>query len=444
MASTASALSLQNAVSRYVIREQFCDVTLISDDFQKFPAHKLVLSAFSPVLEKLLLLSSNQKTDQTVLHIRGFNSLELQTMLRFMYRDEAWSEERNEDFRQLASYLNILGFNADITKPSETNRSHEKQPLEKLRGDYKVFNKSDISIEYLEEEEQKVNKMDDDINTALDLCIKTRVTADTIEQNGENEMPAVALRTPPADYFKLIEGVESLFECLFCDEKYLKRHGLLKHNQAKHSTIQNFECKVCLKKFKQLDRLDIHFRSYHREHLYKCIKCDLTAGRKSIIYQHYLQAHLDMEFNCKLCNFTTHTLQLLRCHVKRIHQKLCQVNCDQCGQLVARNHLRVHKEMKHSGIRFPCSTCPFQATSRQYLRVHEESQHKGVVHKCEQCDFKASTRNQLQKHIEITHEGLRFTCEYCKQDFRSKATMKRHQVKKHNVSHVFRHHNRIN
>ena len=68
MATTvkASDLTLQNAVSKYVMKEQFCDVTLVSDDFHQFPAHKIVLSAFSPVLEKLLL-SSNQKTDQTVL-----------------------------------------------------------------------------------------------------------------------------------------------------------------------------------------------------------------------------------------------------------------------------------------------------------------------------------------------------------------------------------------
>ena len=85
MASTvkSNTLTLQNAVSKYVMREQFCDVTLVSDDFHQFPAHKIVLSAFSPVLEKLLL-SSNQKSDQTVLYIRGFKSLALQTVLHFL------------------------------------------------------------------------------------------------------------------------------------------------------------------------------------------------------------------------------------------------------------------------------------------------------------------------------------------------------------------------
>ena len=41
----------------------------MSDDFQSFKAHKLVLSAFSKVIERLLLISSKE---HTVLHLRGF------------------------------------------------------------------------------------------------------------------------------------------------------------------------------------------------------------------------------------------------------------------------------------------------------------------------------------------------------------------------------------
>ena len=57
MEHTASTVNgcLEAALLKYVSKEVFCDVTLVSDDFQLFPAHKLVLAAHSPVLERLLL-----------------------------------------------------------------------------------------------------------------------------------------------------------------------------------------------------------------------------------------------------------------------------------------------------------------------------------------------------------------------------------------------------
>ena len=440
----ASDFTLQNAVSKYVLKEQFCDVTLVSDDFHKFPAHKIVLSAFSPVLEKLLL-SSNQKTDHTVLYIKGFNSLDLQTMLRFMYGAEVLTESNDEGFRQLSIDLDIFGTSENIANPSKSGRGHEKQNVEKLKNNYKVFNKSNLSIEILEEKE-KDNKVDDDsVDAALDLRTTQKLTEDTIDQNkGDDEVPVVASRRPPANYFKVIEGVESIFECLFCEEKCQSKTILRRHSRAVHLNIENYECKVCHKQFKELYRLDTHFHSYHRQHDFQCAKCDWTAGSKHNVYQHFVKEHIEMSFNCKECNFITHTENLLRSHVKYVHEKSTnKINCDQCGQLITRSHIKEHTEMKHSGIRFPCSSCPYRATSRRYLKFHEESQHSGIVRKCEQCDFETKSTLNLKKHEEVNHAGIRFACEYCTQVFRSKGQMKRHQVIKHNVSHVFRHHNRF-
>ena len=443
MATTvkANTLTLQNAVSKYVMREQFCDVTLVSDDFHQFPAHKIVLSAFSPILEKLLI-SSNQKNDQTVLYLRGFNSLDLQTMLRFMYGGEVLTENIDEGFKQLSSNLIILGISDTSKNPSECSKVPEKQNLENLKNNYKVFNKSDLSIEILEEEQKDSTVDDDTVNAALDLRTNQKVTEDTSDPKDAEEVPVVASRRPPANYFKLIEGVESTFECLFCEEKCPSKTILRRHNRTVHLNIENYECKVCQKKFEKLYNLDNHFHSYHREHDVQCSKCDLTAGSKQIIYQHYVKEHIDILFKCKECSFETHTENLLKSHVKIVHEKNTnKINCDQCGQLMSRNYLREHTEMKHSGKRFPCSTCPFQATSRQYLKIHEKSQHTGVVEKCEQCDFKTKFIGNLKMHIEVNHAGLRFTCEYCEQIFRSKTQMKRHQILKHNVSHVFRNYN---
>ena len=71
---------LQKVLSKYVNKESFTDVTLVSDDFQSFKAHKLVLSAFSQVIERLLLISSKE---HTVLHLRGFKGPIIQKMSQF-------------------------------------------------------------------------------------------------------------------------------------------------------------------------------------------------------------------------------------------------------------------------------------------------------------------------------------------------------------------------
>ena len=50
------AAHLQTLLSKYILKEQFTDVTLVSEDLQTFKAHKLVLSAYSRVMERLFLI----------------------------------------------------------------------------------------------------------------------------------------------------------------------------------------------------------------------------------------------------------------------------------------------------------------------------------------------------------------------------------------------------
>ena len=61
----------------------FTDVTLVSDDHKQMQAHKIVLSAFSPVLKNLLL---NNPHSHPLLYLRGVEQQELQSILQFMYQ----------------------------------------------------------------------------------------------------------------------------------------------------------------------------------------------------------------------------------------------------------------------------------------------------------------------------------------------------------------------
>ena len=61
----------------------FSDVTLVSDDQKIFKGHKNILSGFSPVLMNLFKIDSQNY--QTLLHLNGINSNEINILMEFIY-----------------------------------------------------------------------------------------------------------------------------------------------------------------------------------------------------------------------------------------------------------------------------------------------------------------------------------------------------------------------
>ena len=63
----------------------FSDLTLVSDDLTTVQAHRSVLSAASPLLKKLLLMSPSV---QTQLYLKGISHHQLESLLKFIYYGE--------------------------------------------------------------------------------------------------------------------------------------------------------------------------------------------------------------------------------------------------------------------------------------------------------------------------------------------------------------------
>ena len=83
----------------------FADVTLVSDDQIQTPAHKVVLSACSPVLKTLLV---NNPHSHPLLYLRGIEQTELQAILQFMYFGETQIfQNRISQFGSVAKDLEV-------------------------------------------------------------------------------------------------------------------------------------------------------------------------------------------------------------------------------------------------------------------------------------------------------------------------------------------------
>ena len=68
-----------------ITERHFADVTLVSDDEIQIKAHKIVLSACSPVLKELLL---EHPQSQPLLYLSGVKHKQLESILQFMYSGE--------------------------------------------------------------------------------------------------------------------------------------------------------------------------------------------------------------------------------------------------------------------------------------------------------------------------------------------------------------------
>ena len=140
-----------------------------------------------------------------------------------------------------------------------------------------------------------------DYQTGNKYCIKIH------EQTHEQEME---LRKP--------------FSCTFanCEYRAPADSALRRHVQAKHESVEKYECGMCSKKCFTRDYFRSHLRVQVKE---KCYKCDQ-------------------------CKFTTHCVDSFRRHVRTVHEKNGKFTCTHvnCMFITERSeslkrHLQTHE-----------------------------------------------------------------------------------------------------
>ena len=84
---------------------EYYDVTLVSEDQTQFKAHKIVLSASSPVLKKIIDSNPGQ---HPLIYLRGIHSFEMESILQFLYLGEGkFYYERIGELMKVAKDLQV-------------------------------------------------------------------------------------------------------------------------------------------------------------------------------------------------------------------------------------------------------------------------------------------------------------------------------------------------
>ena len=111
-------------------------------------------------------------------------------------------------------------------------------------------------------------------------------------------------------------------------------------------------------------------------------------------------------FECTQCDASFSVAQMLKKHIRSVHQKLKLFTCSTCSSSFAeKSNLIRHVLSVHEGVKpHECEICHGKYESRQYLQQHIESVHeRKKPHICSMCGANFGHRSHLYKHAREKH-----------------------------------------
>ena len=303
----------------------FNDVTLVSDDYKQFPAHRVILSAGSTVLRKLLLINSGSQNP--VLYLKGMRNEELKSILQFLYLGEARiPEERVNIFMKAAQDLELKDFsyhgNDSSQKPTPVaNNIVERKPPTMTK--------------------QKVPTFKDPALSIIPASRRTRSPASVLIPSPE-ELPE---GIPPPEHIPSDPEDDPDNEGLELDETNGQYEDTLDMGQFNNQLV----------KYDEPVQQEEPKRKAPRQQI-KCIICQDSFDDETTLAKHKKKAHKNVLFHCARCRFQTKDEAMFSQHMKADHSA------------------------NNSGTQtYRCVLCEFQASKPDDLKVHLKTHNKRTV-----------------------------------------------------------------
>ena len=210
--------------------KHFADVTLVSDDQIPLKAHKVVLSACSPVLRNLLL---NNPHPHPLLYMRGVQHQLLKSLLQFMYTGgtRVW-QDQVDAFFAVGQDFKVKGLEESTNKDMQSSAVMNELTKEN-------FNYNDDNME----EGESIKDMQIEESKESYICIRNNL------KEGEQNISLDEKMSEP-DYKaksmekQLNEPNNSLHSCNLCDFVTKHKSSLRVHKAEIHDGVK-FGCDQC-------------------------------------------------------------------------------------------------------------------------------------------------------------------------------------------------------
>ncbi|GFR81317.1 zinc finger protein 845 [Elysia marginata] len=264
--------------------------------------------------------------------------------------------------------------------------------------------------------------------------------------------------------FHFMEGKFTI-HCSGCPEKFSQMKDLISH--AKHKQCSRFKCDDCKLVFPTELSFVIHKFKSHSPHtfaqasgFYTCTECSKNFESFSAYVDHSAEHVNSMPFECKICNATFISENLLESHLKETHtlikndEESSTHKCAQClevfkTKVAIRDHRQFHRNREilcenkedygKPGSSFAsymtsyfCQICLVGFSGATHLERHKQM-HAAVANKpkCNICGQMFSRNCYLNAHMGYHNKA--FLCTACGKTFSSSQTLRYHTLAYHSA-----------
>jgi len=280
------------------MKTELSDVTLVCEDKQQFKAHKIVLSACSPVFDSIINGLNNQNP---VIYLMGVKGEDLDPILQFMYLGEVTvSQSRMKDFLETAYKFEIKELGQTVIKTEQEqidvgdiNELFMDKGETSLSSTFKsdidtsnsTLNESEVDYKSVQKELKELALETHDNNN------KSGLLATNESENKDKDKEAEALLIAEARKAERMRRRKiRRYQCDKCEYNANLRSNLTRHIEGVHEGIKNM-CPICGKSYSGVDNLSAHTKAMHGDKKYPCDICGYVGKCKSNWRSHMKHSH---------------------------------------------------------------------------------------------------------------------------------------------------------
>ena len=407
--------------SQLFTSNKFTDVTLVCNDQQTIQAHRLILSACSPIFNKIL---DQNSSSNPWIYLRGIDYEEMKAIIQFIYLGTVTMEDNKvNEFFEIAEDLEI----ASIINSQKGNIVDEIEHDLTL-GEQKISTQKEDLGDNTEQPNIDNEPTEDDVyyeNTDIEMETSSEEVPNTDTSQIEEEEFSETPKEPEVVQQKKTNPQSTVagYQCNMCSAKFTSRGGVELHIKLKHGPqylkpkvsnwvekvdkenqieSQENNCNESSSQSKQEKKQNASpQKEQERNTMLKALKQKLTLNSSWEL--------IDGIYYCKVCEDNFESKVEVQSHFTCVHENVKNnINTNKKKSTKITSDMQPQNKTLPEAITptptlFKCNLCDYRANQKAHLKVHILQVHIGKTFTCVKCNFSTKQKILLKAHLKDEH-----------------------------------------